>query len=289
MTVSVSFEVFPPKSPDGLAQLQATVDRLSRVAPAFVSVTYGAGGTDRERTFAAVDVVRSPAGSTSVPVAGHLTCVGQSRADVDGVIDRYASLGVERIVALRGDPPGGVDAAYSPHPQGFTSTAELVGRIKERVETSVAVSAYPEGHPQSPSDDHDLDVLRDKVAAGADLALTQMFFDNRHYLRLRDRAAARGIDVPIVPGIFPIHCFRTVSRFAERCGASMPAHLADRFQGLEPGSEAHVRAAADLAAEQVTELASHGVEQVHLYTLNRAELALEVCARLGLDTKVGAR
>lgn len=284
MSVAVSFEVFPPKSATGLADLRSTVDRLGQVSPEFVSVTYGAGGTDRHRTFAAVDVVRSP----DVPVAGHLTCVGQTRADVDGVIDRYAALGVTRIVALRGDPPGGVDGQYEPHPDGFARTAELVGRIKERTTASVAVSAYPERHPHSPSDDHDLDVLHDKVAAGADLALTQMFFDNVHYLRLRDRAEARGIDVPIVPGIFPIHSLSAVSAFAARCGATMPERVAQRFDGLAPGTDEHLATAADLAAEQIAELAANGVEQVHVYTLNRAELALEVCVRLGLASKVSA-
>ncbi|MGE0141426.1 MAG: methylenetetrahydrofolate reductase [Ilumatobacteraceae bacterium] len=283
MSVAVSFEVFPPKSEDGLAQLRSAAEQFGTVTPEFVSVTYGAGGTDRHRSFAAVDAV-----VTAAPVAAHVTCVGQTRADVDGVIDHYIALGVRRIVALRGDPPDGIDAPYSPHPDGFARTAELVERIKQRTDASVAVSAYPERHPQSPSVDHDLAVLRDKVAAGADLALTQMFFDNSHFLRLRDRAQAQGIGIPIVPGIFPIHSLPAVGRFAARCGATMPDRLARRFDGLAPGTDEHVAAAADVAAEQITELASHGVEQIHLYTLNRAELALEVCARLGLTSKVTA-
>jgi methylenetetrahydrofolate reductase (NADPH) len=284
VSVAVSFEVFPPKSADGLADLRSAAEQLGAVAPEFVSVTYGAGGTDRDRSFAAVDAVRS----ADAPVAAHVTCVGQTRDDVDGVIDHYLALGVQRIVALRGDPPGGIDAPYEPHPAGFSNTADLVARIKERTDASVAVSAYPERHPQSPSVDHDLGVLRDKVAAGADLALTQMFFDNAHFLRLRDRAVAQGIDVPIVPGIFPIHSIAAVSRFAGRCGATMPPRVAERFDGLTPGTDAHIAVAAELAAEQVAELAAHGVEQVHLYTLNRSDLALEVCARLGLVTKVSA-
>ncbi|MGE0000299.1 MAG: methylenetetrahydrofolate reductase [Ilumatobacteraceae bacterium] len=283
MSLAVSFEVFPPKSEDGLAQLRSAAEQFGTVTPEFVSVTYGAGGTDRHRSFAAVDAV-----VTAAPVAAHVTCVGQTRADVDGVIDHYIALGVRRIVALRGDPPDGIDAPYSPHPDGFARTAELVERIKQRTDASVAVSAYPERHPQSPSVDHDLAVLRDKVAAGADLALTQMFFDNSHFLRLRDRAQAQGIGIPIVPGIFPIHSLPAVGRFAARCGATMPDRLARRFDGLAPGTDEHVAAAADVAAEQITELASHGVEQIHLYTLNRAELALEVCARLGLTSKVTA-
>ena len=284
MTLSISFEVFPPKSADGLDDLRATVSRLSDVGPAFVSVTYGAGGSDRERSFAAIDAVRSE----GFDVAGHLTCVGQTRGDVDVVIDRYAALGVNRIVALRGDPPAGIDAPYEAHPDGYGSTAELVHTIKQRGGFDVAVSAYPERHPQSPTDDHDLGVLSEKVAAGADRAMTQMFFDNDHFLRYRDRACAYGIGIPIVPGIFPIHSFPTVARFAERCGASMPAPIASRFAGLDDDSERARNLAADLAAAQIAELAEHGVDEVHIYTLNRADLALAVCARLGIFPKAAA-
>jgi methylenetetrahydrofolate reductase (NADPH) len=284
MTLSVSFEVFPPKSLDGLDGLRSTVARLNDADPAFVSVTYGAGGSDRERSFAAIDAVRSE----GFDVAGHLTCVGQSRSDVDVVIDRYAALGVSRIVALRGDPPGGVDAPYAAHPTGYRSTAELVHTIKQRGGFDVAVSAYPERHPQSPTDDHDLKVLAEKVAAGADRAMTQMFFDNSHFLRYRDRVGASGIDIPIVPGIFPIHCFATVARFADRCGAAIPSRVAARFAGLDGDSAATQAVAIQLAAAQIAELAAHGVEEVHLYTLNRADLALAVCAQLGIVSKVVA-
>lgn len=280
MTLAVSFEVFPPKSADGVEALRSTVSRLGDVGPAFVSVTYGAGGSDRERSFAAIDAVRA----TGVDVAGHLTCVGQSRREVDEVIDRYAALGVSQIVALRGDPPGGVDGRYTPHADGHRRTADLVHAIKRRGDFAVSVSAYPEGHPESPTDDHDLDVLADKVAAGADKAITQMFFDNDHYLRLRDRAQGRGIDIPIVPGIFPIHCITTVSRFAERCGASMPPSVAQRFAGASTDGDRQA-VAAELAAEQITELAGHGVDQFHIYTLNRADLALEVCAHLDVSAR----
>ncbi|HSB85724.1 MAG TPA: methylenetetrahydrofolate reductase [NAD(P)H] [Ilumatobacteraceae bacterium] len=278
MTLDVSFEVFPPKSVDGLDALRTTVARLGDVGPAFVSVTYGAGGSDRERSFAAIDAVRS----TGVEVAGHLTCVGQSRREVDEVIERYAGLGVSQIVALRGDPPGGVDRTYTPHAEGHRRTADLVRAIKRRGDFGVSVSAYPERHPESPTEDHDLDVLADKVAAGADRAITQMFFDNDHYLRLRDRAEARRIDIPIVPGIFPIHCITTVSRFAERCGASMPRSVTARFAETASDDEARQNVAAELAAEQITALTAHGVEQFHIYTLNRADLALRVCEHLGV-------
>ena len=284
MTLSVSFEVFPPKSLDGLDGLRSTVARLNDAGPAFVSVTYGAGGSDRERSFAAIDAVRSE----GFDVAGHLTCVGQSRSDVDVVIDRYAALGVSRIVALRGDPPGGVDAPYAAHPTGYRSTAELVQTIKQRGGFDVAVSAYPERHPQSPTDDHDLNVLAEKVAAGADRAMTQMFFDNSHFLRYRDRVGAYGIDIPIVPGIFPIHSFPTVARFADRCGAAIPSRVAAHFAGLDDDSAATEAVATQLAAAQIAELAAHGVEAVHIYTLNRADLALAVCAQLGISSTVVA-
>ena len=284
MTLSISFEVFPPKSTDGLDDLRVTVSRLSDVGPAFLSVTYGAGGSDRERSFAAIDAVRSE----GFDVAGHLTCVGQTRSDVDVVIDRYAALGVSRIVALRGDPPAGVDAPYEAHPDGYGCTADLVRTIKQRGGFDVAVSAYPERHPQSPTDDHDLNVLAEKVAAGADRAMTQMFFDNAHYLRYRDRVSAFGIEIPIVPGIFPIHSFPTVARFADRCGASIPAQVAARFAGLDDDSETTKTVATELAAAQIAELAAHGVDAVHIYTLNRADLALAVCEQLGILPKVVA-
>ena len=277
MTLSVSFEVFPPKTTAGLQTLSDAVARLDDVDPAYISVTYGAGGSDRQRSFDTIDAVRA---ATTAPIAAHLTCVGQSRADVDAVIDRYLELGVDHIVALRGDPPGGIDGPYEPHPDGFTSTADLVAAIKRRGDISVSVSAYPERHPQSPTDDHDLDVLAAKVDAGADRAMTQMFFDNRHFIAYLDRVRSRGVDVPIVPGIFPIHSFPAVARFAERCGASMPAAIAERFAGLDDDPVATHALAADIAADQIRELTTHGVEHVHLYTLNRSELALSVCERL---------
>jgi methylenetetrahydrofolate reductase (NADPH) len=282
MSISISFEVFPPKSADGLEELRSTVAQLSKIGPSFVSVTYGAGGSDRERSFAAIDAVRAAGFDT----AGHLTCVGQARCEIDGVIEQYAALGVNQIVALRGDPPAGVDAAYQPHDDGYRRTADLVQAIKQRGGFDVAVSAYPERHPQSPTDDHDLKMLADKVAAGADKAMTQMFFDNSHYLRYRDRAEAWGIDIPIVPGIFPIHSFPTVARFADRCGASMPSRIADRFAGLDDDAETTLAIAAELAATQINQLAEHGVEQVHIYTLNRADLAIAVCEQITLSTKV---
>lgn len=279
MTLSLSFEVFPPKSSDALAELQSAVCRLAAVEPSFVSVTYGAGGSDRHRSFAAIDAVRV----AGADVAAHLTCAGQSRAEVDDVIDHYAALGVGHIVALRGDSPGGAGTPYSPHGDGHRRTADLVHAIKSRGRFGVSVSAYPERHPESPNDQHDIDVLADKVAAGADMAITQMFFDNSHYLRLRDRAEARGIEVPIVPGIFPIHCIDTVTRFAAKCGASIPASVRSSFTDLDDAepSTRH-RVAADVAATQMADLVDRGVERFHIYTLNRADLAMQVCEQLGI-------
>ena len=277
MSVSMSFEVFPPKTPAGLDTLADTVRRLDALDPAYVSVTYGAGGSDRQRSFDAIQVVRT---STSAVVAGHLTCVGQSRREVADVVDRYLELGVDHIVALRGDPPGGVDQPYEAHPDGFTSTADLVAAIKARSDVTVSVSAYPERHPQSPTDDHDLDVLAQKVAAGADQAMTQMFFDNAHFVSYLQRVRARGIDVPVVPGIFPIHSFASVASFAARCGATIPDDVARRFDGVD--GDAAQAVAVEVASEQIRELAGHGVDRVHLYTLNRPDLALAVCERLAL-------
>lgn len=280
MTLRISFEVFPPKTPAGLDTLARTSAALGAVRPEYISVTYGAGGSDRDRSFAAIDTVRRASDS---PVAAHLTCVGQSRRDVDAVIDRYLELGVDHVVALRGDPPEGVDATYSPHPDGFSSTDQLVAAIKRRGPLTVSVSAYPERHPQSPTDDHDLDVLAAKVDAGADQAMTQMFFDNQHFFAYRERVADRGIEIPIVPGIFPIHAFDAVERFAARCGATIPASVARRFDDVvDPRTARDI--AVEVAVDQIRDLAAHDVDQIHLYTLNRSELALSVCERLALVT-----
>src|SRR5215207_3424642 len=267
-----SVEVFPPRTLEGLAPLADTVTRLQAIDPLFVSVTYGAGGSGRERSFDAIASVAA----TGAPIAGHLTCVGQPRDEIDAVLDRYELLGVRSVVALRGDPPDGPGAPYSAHPEGYQNTSDLVAAIARRRRFEISVSAYPEAHPQSPSLQHDLDVLADKVAAGATRAITQMFFDNQMFLRFRDQVAARGIPVALVPGIFPIHSFPAVSRFAERCGASIRASVASRFDGLDDDPIETQRVAADLAAEQIAELSSEGVDHAHLYTLNRADLVLAV-------------
>ena len=278
MTLSLSFEVFPPKTDAGLITLADTCRRLDAVDPAFVSVTYGAGGSGRDRSFDAIDVARD----AGHDVAGHLTCVGQPTDEIDAVLDRYERLGVSRVVALRGDPPQGIDADYAPHPDGYQQTSDLVAAIAARGRFDIAVSAYPERHPQSPDIDHDLDVLAAKVDAGATAAITQMFFDNEVFERYRDRVDARGIDVTLVPGVFPIHSFEAVSRFAERCGATMPTAIAARFARVGDDIEVGHDLAAHLAARQIDGLRSLGVEHVHVYTLNRAALALAVCDRLAV-------
>ena len=273
MSVSISFEVFPPRQREGLARLATVFTELLRADPTFVSVTYGAGGSEPRCSFDAIDVVRS----TGTAVAGHLTCVGQPRIEIEEVIDHYVTLGVHEVVALRGDPPGGIDEVYAPHRDGFQTTADLVAAIRNRSNLKVAVSAYPECHPQSPSFEHDLDILADKVAAGAERAVTQMFFDNQHFFRYREAVQRRGIDVAIVPGILPIHSFSAIARFASQCGTSIPDRVSERFAGLDNDIETTLKIAAETAAAQISELDDHGVEHVHLYTLNRSEPALAVC------------
>jgi len=273
---SVSFEIFPPKTGDGLVALRHTLQQLAVAEPSFVSVTYGAGGSDRHRSFDAIAAVRD----AGLAATAHVTCVGQSIAEIDAVLARYAALGVGQVVALRGDPASGIDGAYVAHPDGYQRTADLVAAAAAQFD--VAVSAYPERHPQSPSDDHDLDVLAEKVMAGATRAVTQMFFDDDALLRYRDRVAARGVDVTIVAGIFPIHSFPAVARFAARCGASIPAAVVAPFAGLDDDPAATHAVAVEVAAGQIAHLRAHGVDQMHLYTLNRAELALAVCERIGL-------
>lgn len=280
MTPHVSFEVFPPKTEAGLVNLGTAVKALGDLDPVYISVTYGAGGGQRDNSFAAIDAARTSAPAT--PVAAHLTCVGQSVDEIEAIVERYDQLGVHHIVALRGDPPEGIDAPYHAHPEGYESTADLVAAIAARNRFEIAVSAYPEKHPQSPSEEHDLDLLAAKVDAGATLAMTNMFFDNVHFLRYRDRVAAWGIDVAVVPGVFPIHSFAKVASFAARCGASISPELADAFAATGDDPQVGHELAADLAALQIDHLAREGVEQVHLYTMNKSDLVLAVCERLGI-------
>ncbi|MBO0765069.1 MAG: methylenetetrahydrofolate reductase [NAD(P)H] [Hyphomicrobiaceae bacterium] len=283
--ISVSFEFFPPTTGKMEEALWDAIRRLEPLRPRFVSVTYGAGGSTRERTHATVARL---ARSTELVPAAHLTCVGATCAEIDRVARGYEAAGVYRVVALRGDPPAGVGAKYEPHPGGYANAAELVAGLKRIADFEISVAGYPEKHPDSPTVDADLDNLKTKVAAGAARVITQFFFDNAHYLRFLEAARARGIWVPIVPGIVPIHDFRRVAGFAARCGASMPAWLARRFDGLDNDRETTHLVAAAVAAEQVMDLVDEGIRQFHFYTLNRADLVYAICHLLGLRPEPAA-
>jgi methylenetetrahydrofolate reductase (NADPH) len=275
----VSFEFFPPKTDVMEMRFWDAIGKLAPLNPRFVSVTYGAGGTTRERTLRMVARIKAESG---VDAAAHLTCVGASRAEVDAVVRGYQEAGVNRIVALRGDPPEGAGQPFVPHPEGYRSAAELVAGIRRQGDFDISVAAYPEKHPQSPDWAADIDNLKRKLDAGATRAITQMFFDNDYYFRFIDRARAAGISAPIVPGIQPIHSFRQIAGFAARCGASMPGWLAARFEGLEDDPETHALVASAVAAEQVLELVDAGVTEFHFYTLNRANLVLALARLLGV-------
>lgn len=281
--ISVSFEFFPPKTPEMEQTLWRSVERLAPLGPRFVSVTYGAGGTTRERTHA---IVARMVRETPLVPAAHLTCVGAAREEVDEVVRGYRDAGVRHIVALRGDPPEGVGSPYIPHPAGYQSTAELVAGIRAIGDFEVSVSAYPEKHPQSPDFDADLDALAAKLDAGAARAITQFFFDNALFYRYRDRVAARGIAVELVPGIIPVGNFKQIVRFAGSCGASVPSWLAERFEGLDDDPDTRQLVAASVVAEQVLNLQANGVSELHFYTLNRAELVYAACHMLGIRPAV---
>ncbi len=277
--IAVSFEFFPPKTEKMEQALWAAIERLAPLAPEFVSVTYGAGGSTRERTHATVARIVK---ETALRPAAHLTCVQATKAEVDDVARAYWDAGVRHIVALRGDPAGGVGSKYEPHPGGYANAAELVAGLKKIANFEISVAGYPEKHPESPTIKADIDNLKAKVDAGADRVITQFGFDNAHYLRFLERARAAGIWVPITPGIVPIHNFRQVAGFAVRTGASVPAWLARRFEGLEEDAETQRMVAAAVATEQVMDLVDEGIRAFHFYTLNRADLCYAICHLLGL-------
>lgn len=282
---SVSFEFFPPKTEKMEQSLWQAVTRLAPLKPAFVSVTYGAGGSTRERTHATVRRIQN---ETGIPAAAHLTCVGASRDEIDAVARDYWEAGIRHIVALRGDPPesaGGVAGRYEPHPQGYAYAVDLVAGLKRVADFEISVAAYPETHPEAPSAEADLDNLKRKVDAGATRAITQFFFDNSAFLRFRDRCAAAGINAPIVPGILPITNFARAVEFAERCGAAVPAEVADAFDGLDRDPETRQLIAAHVAVEQCRALLAEGVGEFHFYTLNRADLTVAICHLLGVRAK----
>ncbi|GGK26011.1 methylenetetrahydrofolate reductase [NAD(P)H] [Salinarimonas ramus] len=277
--IDVSFEFFPPKTEEMDRTLWSSIERLAPLAPRFVSVTYGAGGSTRERTHATVArIVRE----TSLEPAAHLTCVAATREEVDEVVRGYWEAGVRHIVALRGDPIGGPGTAYEAHPGGYAQACDLVAGIRRIADFEVSVSAYPEKHPEATSFDADVEALKKKVDAGATRAITQFFFDNEIYYRYVDRVRAAGIDIPIVPGIVPVQNFKQTANFARRTGASVPNWLAKRFEGLDDDVETRKLVAAAVACEQVTDLREHGVSEFHIYTMNRAELAYAICHMLGL-------
>jgi len=276
--IGVSFEFFPPKTPELEAALWRTVTRLAPLAPRFVSVTYGAGGSTRERTHAIVERLEREVGLNP---AAHLTCIGASRAEVDQVARQYWQSGIRHIVALRGDPPNGA-GSYVPHPDGYRFAAELVAGLKRITDFEVSVAAYPEVHPEARSAADDVDNLKRKVDAGACRAITQYFFDPDVYLRFRDRARAAGVTVPIVPGILPVTNFAQVVRFSATCGTTVPAWLSGLFDGLDDDAETRKLVAATVAAEQCRRLQQAGIDEFHFYTLNRADLTYAICHILGL-------
>jgi methylenetetrahydrofolate reductase (NADPH) len=278
--IKVSFEFFPPGDAAMEATLWKSVERLAPLAPRFVSVTYGADGSTRERTH---NVVMRIQRETALVGAPHLTCVGASRAEVLDIARRYWDEGVRNLVALRGDPPQG-QTHYQPHPDGFTYAADLVAGLKSVADFDISVAAYPEVHTEAASAVFDLENLKRKIDAGASRAITQFFYDSEVFLRFRDRCAAAGIRTPIIPGILPITRFPQVLRMAGRCGATIPESLKDRFQGLDDDPETRRLIAASVAIEQVHALEREGVRDFHFYTLNRAELTYAICHALGVRT-----
>lgn len=273
----ISFEFFPPKTEQMEHTLWRSIRRLEGLKPRFVSVTYGADGSTRERTHRVVKRIAEKTSLTAVP---HLTCVGASRHEIGEVAERYWSAGLDHIVALRGDPPQAADR-YEPHPDGYAYARDLVEGLKTAHDFEISVACYPEGHPEAPSAQFDLDYLKRKVDAGATRAITQFFFDNEVFLRFRDRARAAGIDVPIMPGIMPVTNFTQLEKFAAGCGATVPDWLAQRFEGLENDPETRKLIAASTAIDQVEDLQREGVDGFHFYTLNRAELTYAICHALG--------
>ena len=279
----VSFEFFPPKTPDMETALWDAIERLAPLGPTFVSVTYGAGGSTRERTHSTVArIVRE----TSIRPAAHLTCVAATREEIDDVVRGYWDAGVRHIVALRGDPTGGVGTQYEAQAGGYATSTDLVRGVKKIGDFEVSVSAYPEKHPESASYDADLDALKAKIDAGATRAITQFFFENDIYFRYLDRVRKAGIDIPILPGLVAVQNFKQTAGFAKKTGASVPQWLADRFEGLDDDPQTRRLIAAAVAAEQALDLMDRGVTDFHFYTMNRADLVYATCHLLGVRGKV---
>ena len=280
-TPAVSFEFFPPKTPAMEETLWDTVCALAPLSPAFVSVTCGAGGSTRARTHNTVSRIVAEA---DIKVAAHLTCVASSRDEIKSVARCYWEAGVRHIVALRGDPPHGYKV-YSPHPEGYAYASDLVQGLRDIGDFEISVAAYPETHPEAQSAEADLDNLKRKIDAGASQAITQFFFDNDDFLKFRDRVAAAGIFVPLVPGIMPVGNFKSMCRFAGMCGARVPQTLADRFEGIDDNPYDRRQVAIELASEQCLGLMENDVSLFHFYTLNRAALTQAVCESIGVVSR----
>ncbi|SFK32271.1 methylenetetrahydrofolate reductase (NADPH) [Sphingomonas sp. NFR04] len=276
--VAVSFEFFPPKTEKMEETLWSSIETLSPLGPRFVSVTYGAGGTTRERTHATVSKI---ARETPLAAAAHLTCVEATREEIDQIAEEYWAAGVRHIVALRGDPPRAGEK-YRTHPGGYENAADLVAGLRRLHPFEISVSAYPECHPDSPSPEADLDNLKRKIDAGANRAITQFFFEAETFLRFRDRAAAAGIHAEIVPGIMPVMNYASVVKMSAMCGTDVPAWMEKLFEGLDEHPSARQLVTATLTAELCRKLYAGGVRQFHFYTLNRAELSYAICHLLGL-------
>jgi methylenetetrahydrofolate reductase (NADPH) len=283
-STQVSFEFFPPNTEAMERTLWQSIERLSALAPRFVSVTYGADGSTRERTHAAVARILKETRLTAAP---HLTCIGAAKSEIDDIAREYWDMGIRHIVALRGDPPKD-KSRYTPHSDGYAYAADLVAGLKKVADFDVSVAAYPEVHPEARDARFDLDNLKRKIDAGASRAITQFFFDVALYLRFRDRCAKAQIETAIVPGILPITRFPQLQRFAEQCGATIPAWLYERFDGLDDDAETRQMIAASVAIEQVRQLKSEGIDEFHFYTLNRCELTYAICHALGVRPQQAA-
>ncbi len=277
-STQVTFEFFPPHTPAMEQTLWKSIKHLAVLRPRYVSVTYGADGSTRKRTH---NIVAKILRETEMTVAPHLTCIGASRGEIDDIARNYWDLGVRHLVALRGDPPKG-KGRYQPHPDGYSYAADLVAGLKRVADFDISVAAYPEVHPEAPDADFDLDNLKRKLDAGASRAITQFFFDIQKYIQFRDRCARAGIDSMLVPGILPITRFPQLTRFAEQCGASVPAWLQESFKGLDDDPQTRQLIAASIAIEQVRMLQAEGIHEFHFYTLNRSELTYAICHALGI-------
>ena len=283
--IGVSFEFFPPKSPEMETALWEAIERLAPLRPNFVSVTYGAGGSTRERTHATVARILR---ETAIKPAAHLTCVGATRDEVDEVARGYWEVGVRHIVALRGDPQGGLGSAYAPTPGGYANSTELVRGLRAIGDFEISVAAYPEKHPESASFEQDIDVLKAKIDAGATRAITQFFFDTDAFLRFHEAVRKAGVTIPILPGIMPVTNFKGLKKMAAPCGIPVPDWLAELFGGLDSDPDTRRLIACSAAAEMCAKLQEEGITDFHFYTLNRDDLVYAICRVLGVKEEAQA-